>query len=603
MISSQDITVQTDKNSAPEVPGQLLSTGLHVSFGGFSSAGIKARNDDAFAAHLPTSKYERQMKGAVACIADGISVSECSYLASQMSVTQFIDDYLATPDSWSVEKSASKVLRALNDWLSGQSRHNQTSAMVTTFSAVVIKSKSAHVFHVGDSRIYHLRGKELTQITRDHVMSYAKSDAVLTSALGMDPRISVDYSRIDVEVGDIILLTTDGVSGVLGPEALSKLLSAQIKTETSLDTAAKALCDKALELGSDDNVTCGIVEIEDLAHENIEEAIARVQSQKIPPVMKPGNKIDDLKVISIIHSGTRSHIYKVQCLNSEQNYILKAPSANFADDPVYLDGFIREQWVGRRLNHPALMDVYRTPDGSPFLYILCEVIEGQTLRDWINENPKPKLAEVRNILKEIVPGLRSMHRMGMVHRDIKPENIMLTYNGHIKIIDYGTVQVAGLNDNLSPIIEEQAVGSVNYSAPEMIFQHRVSRQADIFSLGVIAYELLAGQRPFKDKSGRSRRPINLSDWQFQNLRNVRADLPLWVNHALKRACAPNVSRRYQAMSEFMEDLTRPSAKARHAETATALIERNPLAFWKGLSGILFLLIVILIGCILQTSTL
>jgi len=189
-----------------------------------------------------------------------------------------------------------------------------------------------------------------------------------------------------------------------------------------------------------------------------------------------------------------------------------------------------------------------------------------------------------------------------VHRDIKPENIMMTHQGQIKIIDFGTVQVAGMNDNNSPIKEEQAVGSVNYSAPEMILQNTATTQADIFSLGVIAYEMLAGARPYKDQSGTNKRPDSLADWTYKNLRNLRGDVPLWVNHALKTACAPNVSRRYPVMSEFLEDMTRPSAKAVQAETQTALIERNPVAFWKGLSGCLLIIILILISLMIQTST-
>jgi len=290
---------------ASDVPGQLVASSLDVSFGGYSSSGIKSRNDDAFAAYLPTSKYIRQMKGAVACIADGISVSEKSHLASQLSVTQFIEDYLATPEGWSVEESASKVLRALNDWFSAQSRNSQASAMVTTFSAAVVKSNSLHVFHTGDSRIYRFRGGRLKQLTRDHCLNFTKDNAVLTSALGMDTRLSVDYNRTDVEEGDILLLTTDGVSAFIPEAQLRDQLSLASKKDIAPDVFAKLLCDLAVENGSDDNVTCGIAKVVSLPQENLDEAIRRVQTQTIPPVLKPGNKIRDLHSESAVREFQR----------------------------------------------------------------------------------------------------------------------------------------------------------------------------------------------------------------------------------------------------------------------------------------------------------
>ena len=602
MIAETHISSKTLIDSAPQVPGQLVEADLKVSFGGYSSAGIKERNDDAFSAFLPPSKYAQQMKGAVACIADGISVSDRSHLASQLSVTQFIDDYFATPDGWGVEECASRVLRSLNDWLSSQSRHNQTSAMVTTFSAAVLKSKSLHVFHVGDSRIYLFRNGQLKQITRDHCMNFTREDAVLPAALGMDSRLSVDYSRVDTEVGDIIFLTTDGITSVLTHNALNALLNEVTTQDVSLDFVAQKICSEALNAGSKDNVTCGLMAIENLPYENIDEAHRRVQTQKIPPVLKPGNKIDGLEIMSVIHSGTRSHIYTVRDMKTDESFVLKSPSANFADDPVYLNGFIREQWVGRRLNHPGLMKIHSNAENSPFLYLLCEDIRGQTLRSWMLENPKPRLSEVRSIMSNIISSLRVMHRMGMVHRDLKPENIMITNSGHIKIIDFGTVQVAGMEDLRTPIKENFAVGSVNYSAPEMVLKNAATKQVDIFSLGVIAYELLAGQRPYKDKSSANRQSIGLNDWQYISLKNTRPDLPLWVNHALETACARTVQKRYVVMSEFLEDLTRPSAKAVQFVSSTALIERNPVAFWKGLSGVFFLIIIILIGLMIQISS-
>lgn len=583
-----------DRHVAREA--QTKSASLSVSFGGYSHAGPKARNDDAFSAYLPDTEHVQKMKGAVACIADGISVSDRSHLASQLSVTQFIDDYYATPDSWSVETCASKVLRALNDWLSGQSRHTQSSAMVTTFSAGILKSQTLHIFHVGDTRIYRLRNGDLDQLTRDHAVN-----DTLTSALGMDPRLVVDYSRHETLAGDVILLATDGLS-VFSNRTLAEILGDVLAKSKTLDEAGTALCDAALQAGSNDNVTCGLMRVETLPLESVGEAIARVQTQTIPPVLKPGNVIDDYKVLSVEHSGTRSHIYRVQCQETEDVFILKAPSMNFVDDAVYLEGFIREKWVGRRLNHPGLMKVLPGRETSDFLYAVCEHVKGVTLRDWMEENPSPSLAQARDILADIIPPLRAMHRMGVVHRDLKPENIMITHSGETKIIDYGTVQVAGISEIGSPIVEEHAVGSVNYSAPEYILGRMATTQSDLFSLGAITYELLAGSCPYADKSQDIKRPTRFDQWTYEPLKAKRPDLPNWACYAVDKACEADPKNRYEQMSAFLHDLTKPGSWARQKENGAPLIERNPVAFWKGLCLILLLANIISILLFSQTSS-
>ena len=132
---------------------------LHLSFGGYSNAGVKAFNQDAFTARTPSEHSARKYKGAAACIADGVSCSDNAQLASQTAATNFISDYFNTPDYWTVEQSASKVISSINSWLyqQGIQSHTRADGFVTTFSALIVKSHTAHILHVGDSRVYLLR--------------------------------------------------------------------------------------------------------------------------------------------------------------------------------------------------------------------------------------------------------------------------------------------------------------------------------------------------------------------------------------------------------------------------------------------------------------
>jgi protein phosphatase len=585
------------------IPGDQKKI-LEVAIGGYSVAGIKTSNEDAFAALQPAPPI-RALKGIALCVADGVSCSDNAQLASQTAVRTFIEDYYSTPDSWPVKTAAARVLSALNAWLfhHGQ-QYIARNALVTTFSGVILKSTTAHLLHAGDSRIYRWRGGSLELLTRDHQQRNRDGSFYLTRALGMDSRLEVDYIQEELVQGDLLVLTTDGVHGVLPNAELSQLLAANF---ADLETQAKAIVDAALRNGSDDNLSCLLVRVDQLPIEDIDEVHRRLTQLKIPPVLDVGQIIDGYRVQRILHNGTRSHVYVVESIvetnigveqntGAQKRYVLKAPSSNFSEDAQYLEGFMREQWVGRRIDHPSIMKIYPHPENSPFLYHLCEYIEGQSLRQWLFDNPRPALEIVRSLTREIITALRVFQRQHMVHRDLKPENVMLLADGRIKLIDFGTVYVSGLGEVNSPLREDTPVGSADYIAPEYLLGETGTHTSDIFSLGVMVYEMLTGKLPFNLpflSSGATRRPPKgLQPWRYQFAREKRKDLPLWVDLALQKATAPRQRERYQALSEFLQDICVPNADMLQERQSAPLIERSPVNFWRGLA--LLLLIVVLV---------
>ncbi|MGI1678498.1 MAG: bifunctional protein-serine/threonine kinase/phosphatase [Cellvibrionaceae bacterium] len=572
------------------------SAQLDVSFGGYSIAGVKSTNEDAFAAHLP-SLGVRYLKGAVACIADGVSCSENAQRASQTSVTQFIEDYYSTPDAWPVKTAAARVLSSMNSWLYhyGQQSSLPHNGLVTTFSAVVCKSTTAHLFHVGDSRIYRLRSSRIEQITRDHSHKQVGSKVFLTRALGMDSRLEVDYLQEELEQDDLFILTTDGVHDYISKNTLEGLFTEEFSASTandseSLEKVAKKIVETALSNGSEDNISCLLCHVKELPTEQIDEVYRKLTELKIPPAMSPGMSIDGFEILSVVHSGTRSHVYLASKKDSEKKFILKAPSENFSDDPQYLDGFFREQWVGKRIDNSRVMKIYERPESSPFLYHVCEYIPGQTLRQWMYDNPNPKLEVVRELAKSIIFALRVFQRLGMTHRDLKPENIILDENNQAKIIDFGTVLVEGLEEITSPLSEEIPVGSVDYIAPEYLLGS-IHPSSDLFSVGVIIYEMLCGHLPYKESTAQ-RYPKRFAEWRFRSILGFRKDIPVWMGLALKKATEPDPRNRYQAFSEFLHDISTPNESLISKQQQVPLIERNPVLFWQVLSSILFLVILI-----------
>ena len=563
-----------------------MSQQLQVRFGGYSSAGVKAINQDAFTAHLPEG-IDRDLKGAAAVICDGVSSGEESQVASQMAATVFITDYFSTPPTWSTRNAASKVLQGLNSWIHRQNaaRNARQDSMLTTFSAVITKSNTLHSFHVGDSRIHHLRGHMFEQITRDHTLTEGGRE-YLARALGADSHLEVDYHTLDLAVGDRVLLTTDGVHGVLSRAALRELLACG---GADLEACARRIVDAAAQAGSDDNLTALIVSIDQLPLETLDETHRRLTQLPIPPVLASGNRIDGFEVLDVIFSGTRSHMYLVKDSESGQRFVLKAPSGNFAEDAVYLDGFIREEWVGQRIDHPNVMKTYRPPREKRFLYYLGEHIEGMNLREWLQDNPKPPLDAVRDIVRQAIAGLRAFQRADMVHQDLKPENIMINRDGRVKLLDFGTVMIAGTDEIASPLDKSVPQGSVNYVAPEYLMGEVGSFRSDLFSLAVITYEMITGELPFDEPAVKRVSLDNYGELDYIPANRRRHDLPLWIEGCLRKALQPNPAYRYDAFSEFLQDFTHPNPQLEAHIRRQPLLQKNPLRFWKVLCAVLVVL--------------
>jgi serine/threonine protein phosphatase PrpC len=579
-----------------EAQHQMSPSELRVTLGGHSIAGVKKRNEDAFSAYLPSSKGENQLKGITACIADGVSCSENAQLASQTAVTLFVDDYYSTPESWTVRTSAARVMSSLNSWLyhHGQQDYQPQNGAVTTFSSAIFKSRTAHLFHAGDSRIYRLRKGELELLTTDHCNHAPGGKTYITRALGMDSHLEVDYIQAELEQGDLFLLSTDGVHDTLSKNELTTLIQTPSthSPEDILENIAETIVNQALLQGSQDNLSCLLVRIEELPIEDLNEIHRKLTHQTIPPVMEPGMSIDGYDIQKVIHSGTRSHLYLVTHPDHSVQFVLKAPSLNFSEDTQYLEGFMREEWVGRRIDNKGVMKILPKNDNSQFLYHISEYLEGQTLRQWMYDNPLPSLEKVRAISQGIIQALRVFQRLGMVHRDLKPENVIIDQNEQIKLIDFGTVQVGGLNEISSLLSEECPVGSVDYIAPEYLMGQRGTYRSDLFSLGVIVYEMLTGKPPFNLSNTHRRTPKHFGEWQYHSAQEYRPDLPLWLDLSLEKATNPNPTGRYSALSEFYTDLCTPNQTMVNKREHSPLLERDPVRLWKMISALLLIIVVL-----------
>lgn len=568
---------------------------LKISVGQYSAKGRKDINQDFYGVYIP-KEPQLSSKGIAIALADGISSSEVSQIASQTAVKSFLDDYFCTSETWSVKKSAQRVLLASNSWLHSQTQKSQyrfdkNRGYVCTFSAMVLKSTTAHIFHMGDTRIYRLHGNTLEQLTNDHRLWVSPEKSYLSRALGVSPQLEIDYKALQVEKGDVFVFVTDGVYEYTHDKYI---INAIAQYENDLDLAAKAIVDEAYEQGSTDNLTAQIVSVDKLPNQDANEILQQLTDLPCPPILEARTIFDGYKIIREVHASSRSHVYLAMDQESNTHVILKTPSIDLQQDPAYLERFLLEEWIARRINSPYVLKPVMQTRKRNYLYIVTEYIEGQTLTQWMLDHPKPKLETVRGIVEQIAKGLRAFHRLEMLHQDLRPANIMIDATGTVKIIDFGSTSVAGLLEIAGPIEQQNILGTAQYTAPEYFLGEVGSPRADMFSLGVIMYQMLTGRLPYGTGVAKSTTKTAQSKLSYAPVVEVRREIPVWVDEALRKAMHPNPYKRYEELSEFLFDLRHPN-KTFLARTRPPLMERNPVAFWKGVSFIMAIIIAILLS--------
>ena len=565
---------------------------LKVAVGQYSDKGRKELNQDFHGVAMPREP-QLSAKGIAIALADGISSSAVSQEAAQSAVTGFLEDYYCTSDAWSVRKSGEHVLTATNSWLHSQTQHSQhrydrERGYVCTFSAVVIKSTTAHLFHVGDARIYRLRGSELTQLTEDHRVRVSSAQSYLARALGMDRNLDIDYQALQLAVGDLLLLATDGVYEYFD----AACIRSTVDGSADLDAAARTIAEIALQCGSVDNLTIQLVRVDVLPDPGANEIYRQLSDLPCPPLLEARSEFEGYQIVRVIKRSARSHIYLASDRESGERIVLKTPSTDMQANPAALERFLLEEWIARRINRAHVLKPCAQTRVRNSIYVVAEHLEGETLTQWMIDNPKPDLAAVRGIVEQIAKGLQAFHRLEMVHQDLKPDNIMIDVNGTVKIIDFGATRVAGIEEIATPIEQINLLGAALYAAPEYFLGEAGSSRADLYSLAVIVYQMLSGGFPYGTKVPMARTRAAQKKLAYRSVLSEEREIPAWVDAALAKALHPDPWQRYEEISEFIYDLHHPN-QAFLQKNRPPLIERNPVIFWKGVSLVLFLAVIVL----------
>ncbi|BBB27883.1 bifunctional protein-serine/threonine kinase/phosphatase [Amphritea japonica] len=571
-----------------------MNSHLKISTGQFSDKGLKELNQDFHGAYIP-KEPQLSLKGIALALADGISSSNVSQIASETAVKSFLADYYCTSDAWSVRTSGERVLESINGWLFSQTqrseyRFNKDKGYVCTLSAAVFKASSLHVFHIGDSRIYRLRGEGMETLTKDHRAWVSKEKSYLSRALGIDIEMELDYQTSTLHEGDIYLLCTDGVYEFIETPFIFQTLQ---DCADDLDKAAEVIVKQAMENGSDDNLTLQIARVDQLPQQ-LESALKhQVEELELPPLLQARKAFDGYQILRELHASSRSHVYLAEDPGSNTRVVIKIPSVDLRDDPAYLERFLMEEWVARRINSAHVMKAGLQSRERNYLYTVNEYIEGQTLAQWLIDNPNPDIEVVRNVIEQIATGLQAMHRKEILHQDLRPENVMIDSNGTVKIVDFGAVRVAGIVEAENTLAQLDMPGTALYMAPEYFVGEVISTRSDLFSLAVIAYHMLSGRFPYGTQVAKCTTSSAQRKLLYQSVFDEEKAIPRWVDATLQKGLQPNPYKRYAEVSEFVYDLRKPNHNYLR-RNQPPLMERNPLLFWRSVSFLLTLVVLFLL---------
>ena len=560
----------------------------------FSEAGIKPINEDAVGFTQPAEPYAFENKGVSIVVADGVSTAEAGREASHTAVERFLEEYYQTPDTWSVSGSGEKILSTINLRLFRQSHKftTTTKGYLCTFSAVVIKSRTLHFFHVGDSRIYLLRDGAIKQLSTDHVAIIDDNRSCLSRAIGMDNSLNLDYGHSDIRVGDRLLLTTDGVHDFVNSAQLEALLG----SDNSASQIAENIQAAAMAADSNDNLSAAVVIVESLPESNLEDYSAKLTRLPFPPDLQVGMKLDGYRVIRELFASSRSQLYLVRDELSEDGeehyYAMKTPSRNIEEDLSAIDRFIQEEWIGRRIHSPEVVKVIHQQRARTALYYLMEYVDGIGLDKWIAGHQPPSPRQSIAIVKQIAEGLKVFHNNEAIHQDLKPANIMLcnqsvlSADPRVLIVDFGSVYVAGLAELQRPLVHEGALGTASYSDPLYLLGRNPGIQGDVYALATITYELFTGHLPYGEGVEECRTAIDYDRLRYRSASQFNPQIPMWFDAALEKGVAFDLQQRYVNIDTFITDITQPNPAFLQADP---VVEKNAssLTLWKLLSGFWF----------------
>ena len=267
--------------------------------------------------------------------------------------------------------------------------------------------------------------------------------------------------------------------------------------------------------------------------------------------IQPGDQLDRYQIDSVVATSGMATVFRARDLDTGQLVAIKVPHPEIESDPALYDRFLREEEIGKKIDHPGVMKVFDNPDRSQ-VYMVMEWIDGRLLRQILNEEKKLPIERAVKLTVRICEALEHIHAHGVVHRDLKPENIMVDAEDNIRLIDFGIAGNAG-SRRLTFANFSKNMGTPDYISPEQVRGKRGDARSDVYALGVMLYEMLTGKVPFSGPNAFAVMNDRLVN-QIVPPRNLETSITPQLQEILYRALEREPKNRYHSAREFAHDL-------------------------------------------------
>ncbi|MEO7598786.1 MAG: protein phosphatase 2C domain-containing protein [Opitutus sp.] len=526
-------------------------------------------SEDAF-------RVQERDECVLAVLADGLGASKEGGAAARRAVEMFHDYYFTRPKAWSARRALREFTNQINRLFYQESAQRHGSPeLLCTLSVAAIDGDHLYGLSVGDSPVYLWRRGVVKQLTEPHSLAADGLDHVLTRAVGLESQIDPHCFETTVERGDVVLLCSDGVSTVLPTDRLADLIARDAGARAIVSTAREATEENP---AMRDDASAIVLHIQEPGWRDHEGRTPLV----VAPKLKSGDAIDGYRLDHSLQDDDR--VWRATAVDGSR-HVLKFPPLEAAHDEARRDAFVREMWNATRVHSPDFVRV-SPPKNLSWGYYAMEFVEAPTLREVLKTDTLP-IEEAIILGRTVLRAGQFLLTRNLAHGDLKPDNLLV-----VRSADKVGFLLLDLGSAAELFSVTSRAGTPSYLAPERFRGDPLSERTELFAIGVTVYEALTGTYPYGEVE---RFQTPRFDSNPKRLSRLNPAVPPWLESVALRAVAADPAHRYQNFSEMAYDLDHPQKVAPYHRKDAALLERNPLRFYKGLCLVLFLVCLALIA--------